>query len=61
MGTVVNFVAVKTSRFNRLQQPENMLILNLKELQDGVPGRPPGPEPEPILVELCGNLLTISD
>jgi hypothetical protein len=42
----VKFVAVKASRFNSLQHLKNGLILNLKELRRGAPGRPPGPEPE---------------
>jgi len=42
----VNFVAAKASGFNSLQQPESVLILNLKDLQDGGLGRRSGPEPE---------------
>ena len=44
-GTVVDFVAARTSRFRSFQQPGEILVLNLKGLQEGWRPDPPGPEP----------------
>ena len=58
--TVVNFVTAKASGFNSLQQPKNVRILNLKDLQDGglVDLLVPNQIPEPIGV--CRILSLVS-
>jgi len=45
-ATVVDFVDVKTSRFNSFQYLRIFSALNLKGLRWDEPGRPPGPEPD---------------
>src|ERR1039458_9609811 len=45
-ATVVDSVAVRSSRFNRVQQLMENWGLNTKGLRGGLPGREPGPEPD---------------
>jgi hypothetical protein len=45
-AAVVNFAAVRSSRFNTVQQPVESRGVKTKDLQGGSPGREPGPEPD---------------